>query len=223
MKKLIFKKQGFTLSEVLTALTIIGVIAALTVPALIQKTQKQEYVSALQKTYSTLSQATNQIIAEHGSPKADENGESWLSDRASLYNMYKKYLNNAKECAAGMGCFEHTYKFLSGSKYESWNGRTDLRKLILNDGVHIAFEFAANTCDKDNPWSSGSKNVCANMFTDINGAKGPNILGRDVFEFVLKENGLYPAGCDDESYCKTKNNMGNACTCRVLTEDAMNY
>ena len=85
MKK---KNYGFTLAEILIALIVIGVIAAITVPTLIQNTQKQEYVSALKKAYSTLSQATQQIIAEEGSPKGED---SWLTNADDLYNMYKKY------------------------------------------------------------------------------------------------------------------------------------
>ena len=88
MKNLKNKKKGFTLSEVLIALTIIGVVAALTVPALIQRTQKQEYVSALQKAYSTLSQATQQIIAENGSPKCADGG--WACTLEDVYKMFKK-------------------------------------------------------------------------------------------------------------------------------------
>ena len=87
-------KGGFTLAEVLITLVIIGVIGALTVPALIQNTQKQEYVSALKKAYSTLSQVTQQIIAEEGSPSASG---SWSENLDSLYSAYKKRLSNIKE------------------------------------------------------------------------------------------------------------------------------
>ena len=53
--------RGFTLAEVLITLVIIGVIAAMTIPTLINKTNNQEYVSRLIKTYSTLSQGLNSI------------------------------------------------------------------------------------------------------------------------------------------------------------------
>ncbi len=41
----ISSSQGFTLAEILFAITIIGVIAALTIPDLILNAQKQNYVS----------------------------------------------------------------------------------------------------------------------------------------------------------------------------------
>ena len=79
-----FKKYnfGFTLAEVLITLVIIGVIAAITVPTLINKTQNQEYVSKLKKAYSTFTQATNQIIAEEGTPNASKGG--WANSPESI-------------------------------------------------------------------------------------------------------------------------------------------
>ena len=55
--------RAFTLAEVLIALVIIGIIAALTVPTLMHKVEKQGYVSGLKKAYSILNNATNMIIA----------------------------------------------------------------------------------------------------------------------------------------------------------------
>ena len=50
-------RLGFTLAEVLVTLGIIGVIAALTMPSLINSTQNRELQSALNKGYSEISQA----------------------------------------------------------------------------------------------------------------------------------------------------------------------
>lgn len=60
------RRNGFTLAEVLITLVIIGIIAAMTIPSLINKTNEQETVSALKKTYSSLSQAYQKIFAENG-------------------------------------------------------------------------------------------------------------------------------------------------------------
>ena len=50
-------KKAFTLAEVLITLTIIGVIAAITIPNLMQKYTKHQYVVGLKKAYSELSNA----------------------------------------------------------------------------------------------------------------------------------------------------------------------
>ena len=47
-------KRGFTLAEVLITLGIIGVVAALTLPSLIDNYKKQEYVARLPKGISIL-------------------------------------------------------------------------------------------------------------------------------------------------------------------------
>ena len=83
--------KGFTLAEVLITLVIIGVIAAMTIPTLINKTNNQEYVSRLKKAYSVLSAATNQLIFEDGTPKASIGG--WAVNAESVHNMYKKKLS----------------------------------------------------------------------------------------------------------------------------------
>ena len=54
MKKMSFKK-AFTLAEVLITLTIIGVIAALTIPNLVQSWRKHERISEIKTAYSIIS------------------------------------------------------------------------------------------------------------------------------------------------------------------------
>ena len=214
-------KSAFTLAEVLITLVIIGVIAALTVPTLIQNTQKQEYVSALKKAYSTLSQAAQMIIAEEGNPKCNDGG--WACTLDDVYNKFKKYLNSTKDCGAAKGCFrqhgEKGYKFLKGNGYTvQWNDADWNRNFILADGAQVMVFSVDRNCGKE--WY-GSRETCALTAVDINGEKSPNRYGRDVFYFALKENGLYPLGCDSEQ-CTDAGN-GEGCACKVLREGAMNY
>ena len=49
--------KGFTLAEVLITLTIIGVVAALTIPTLIQSSNSARYTTALKKNIAMLNQA----------------------------------------------------------------------------------------------------------------------------------------------------------------------
>ena len=59
-------KKGFTLAEVLITLAIIGVVAALTIPSVIVKTQQQEFRTAAKKAYSVLSQAVQLTEVKDG-------------------------------------------------------------------------------------------------------------------------------------------------------------
>ena len=208
------RKKAFTLSEILIALMVIGVIAAITVPALIQRTNKQEYVSALKKAYSALSQATQAIIAEEGSPKCDDGG--WACTPETVYGMYKKYLVNIKDCAGNKGCAVTRYSFYSKSSPSGdLNYRSDIPKFIMSDGTVIMIDSAS--------FSKTCNNFCTRIIADINGFKNPNIWGRDVFEFALQENGLYPMGCNNEASTCSQSDGGRGCACKVLRDGAMNY
>lgn len=54
------RKIAFTLAEVLITLGIIGIVAAMTLPALINKYQQKQTITQLQKVYSVLNQALRQ-------------------------------------------------------------------------------------------------------------------------------------------------------------------
>lgn len=60
------RKGAFTLAEVLITLGIIGVVAALTLPSLIQKYQEQVLENQLKKMYSTISQGIQKAMADDG-------------------------------------------------------------------------------------------------------------------------------------------------------------
>lgn len=70
-------KKAFTLAEVLITLGIIGIVAAMTMPALIASHRKKEVVTKLQKIYSIVNQAINLSVAEYGDVK------NWAADCGS--------------------------------------------------------------------------------------------------------------------------------------------
>ena len=212
--------RGFTLAEVLITLVIIGVIAAMTIPTLINKTNNQEYVSKLKKTYSTLTQATNQIIADEGTPRVDIGG--WATSPDDMLTRYKKYLSRAKECTTGQSCIGNIqYSAMPGSSVaNNYAIMLNYARLVLADGTFVNFQTSNNDCSGA---QIGDYNICAYIHVDINGAKGPNVWGRDAFRFYLTEHGLLPTGCNyNNTNCKDANG-GQACTCVVLRENAMNY
>lgn len=61
-----FMKKGFTLAEVLITLGVIGVVAAMTMPTLIQNHKRHEVETKLKKFYSTINQAIKLSEAENG-------------------------------------------------------------------------------------------------------------------------------------------------------------
>ena len=78
-KKMSFQiiKRGFTLAEVLITLGVIGVVAAVTMPTLIQNYKKHVVETKLSKFYTTVNQAVAMSTVENGDP-AD-----WVKDCGS--------------------------------------------------------------------------------------------------------------------------------------------
>ena len=93
------KKSAFTLAEVLITLGIIGVVAAITLPSLIQRNVEKQRVAQLKKAYSELSQAYNLAIAENGAPT--EWGMGGMYEEKSHYimaNNMRKFLKLSVDC-----------------------------------------------------------------------------------------------------------------------------
>jgi len=176
---------GFTLAEVLITLGIIGVVAAITMPTLIQNHQKRSLEVATQKFYSMMSQAVRQYMADEGvddlrnTPLAIDNYESASSPEAiaSIRNFVTKYLKVVKECDHDVNnCFAPKYKAWDGSGLANdftsganWNERRDY---ILADGSIIRIGYHPPQCPID-------------IYVDINGKKGPNRVGYDLWSMSI--------------------------------------
>ncbi len=89
-------KKGFTVSELLLTLAIIGIIAAIIISNLLLTTDDKSAKVALKKAYSTLTRATNLILLD--------NSESFVgvcSDADCFSSLYSEKLTILKECASG--------------------------------------------------------------------------------------------------------------------------
>lgn len=171
-------RYGFTLAEVLVTLGIIGVVSAMTVPTLMLNYQKQSYVTQLHKVYNEIQQAAVQYITDKNAINLREAG---LNSQASAEEFIKNYFKVIQTCSTGLPCFADTYKSLSGGTPSFL--RTEA--FVLASGAAIMPSY-----------STGSYASVMNLIVDINGQKGPNISGRDLFEIGLYPNGLL----DDVEY-----------------------
>jgi len=66
-------KSGFTLAEVLVTLAVIGIVAALAVPSLLNNTNQQEYKTGLKKAVALLNQTIQLKIARDGQDASSTN------------------------------------------------------------------------------------------------------------------------------------------------------
>ncbi|MCD7879890.1 MAG: type II secretion system GspH family protein [Candidatus Gastranaerophilales bacterium] len=85
---------GFTLAEVLLTMTIIGIIAAMTIPVLMTSVSKTETETRLKKAYSTFAQAMQLVEAGERRPLMSYYTGSSVASVTKVKTKLKKYLSS---------------------------------------------------------------------------------------------------------------------------------
>ena len=169
---------AFTLAEVLITLGIIGVVAAITMPTLINNYQKKAAITAAKKAYSTLSQAYTQLVNDNGEGLSvcSINNSECLG---KLFAPYLKSLNgNGKlytpSSEKAEGCWE-----------DNDIGMVNETHYCFSAVDGISYDF-----DMEHPEANKKQ---ALIYVDINGLKRPNKFGKDRFAFIVLNSTLLPA------------------------------
>lgn len=204
------KKAGFTLAEVLITLAIIGVVAALTIPTVVKNYQKTQTIVKLKKNYSILNQALKRSEIENG---AYSTWDSELLNTPQIFfeTYWKPHLRVQQMCSvANNYC---GYKIATPWQQTVIAGMESSMgvQFLLTDGSFILIRTAFGNIE----------NKVSYILVDINGAKGPNVAGRDVFEFLYNDKGVLP-------YCHTrtksqvdagcKSDSKSCCTDKIMRE-----
>ena len=214
------KKNAFTLAEVLITLGIIGVVAAMTLPAILAKTDKQETVAKLKKVYSVLSQGIKRSELDNGEISEWPTGAAITDVNAYFDKYWRPYYKNPKICSTAVACGysnKNAWIKLNGQR-TGWVVQTDETRVLfmLSDGTLIF--NPRNTTDIN------GNNVYVNLFyVDLNGPKNPNIVGKDVFIFTLSDKKLLrPFGYDkkyeDLDCSKQSSGNENDCTAKIMAD-----
>ncbi len=203
------EKYAFSLAEVLIALGIIGVVAALTIPALIGYNEKEETVSKLKNIYSTVSQAIDKATIENGQYKYwDYLNLVWYKrEPVDFVNKYLAPNIKGLEYYADGGSGQTlslcgvTYKWILDGRVEDYwtTGNYKWASFVMPNGMCMGV------------LREGSAEV--QILVDINGPKKPNIVGYDFFMFIIEtETGkLKPRGYD-KPYSQIQADHGSGCT-----------
>lgn len=224
-KFLIYK--AFTLAEVLITLGIIGVVAGMTIPVLMNNIQDAQLKEALKKDISVISQATQKMSSDNGGTLK---GLFVNDGTANGYNVspYSNYLSFVKLCSNNVdtnGCWHADGKWynysgnaptLTGVAGFYW----DNGALILKDGTLMLIGGGGSaTCQGGwvayensgtHNWANGNPLDCNVVWVDVNGFKPPNKTGKDIFALSIREPGIVYPGV------YTENNVGLGCAGKVL-------
>lgn len=190
------KSFGFTLAEVLITLGIIGVVAAITIPTLMQNIQDKQFRGAAKNAFSKAAQAVNKM-------KADNDGtlRGYYDTSCSFKPDFSKYFKVAQDCG---GCglplcvdgdsISTVYRNLSGGQTQTW--WMNQGQFITIDGMFWAIGNAG----------SGYGSLIE-ITVDVNGyGNKPNILGKDVFAFQVLNDRILPMGAAGTQFDSTASN-----------------
>ncbi len=207
------KRTAFTLAEVLITIGIIGIVAALTIPAIIANTQGKEYEVARKRMLQTFGEGVR-LISIQGEMQSANNAEDFVENYLKKQIKIMKTCDNDNLKACGIETGTSAIKAWSDKKLTRTMPRTTSQ---LNSGIAsghtmknptksygfvMANGYAVNlfynpncwTRDKLNPNSGylfsnyASDYVCVNAIYDMNGLKGPNQAGKDIGFVTI----LYP-------------------------------
>ena len=275
------KKSGFTLAETLITIGIIGILAVITAPMLeklsMDKVNAARLISTVQTIESALTMAIDQENADDiFGTSMYKNNIPLKSKTLPTQAQIDKFMGNLKQYLAVSSYKRQTMNQyysdknvskiylmnnLTGDKGKVWSANDNTKNAFpieLKSGVVVFWKIYGY----DNSQTFNRKDVvmpeggalwvrAGDIYIDINGAKEPNTLGRDIFSFNLGQDGiLYPRGGLDcslfHSYGESKdsvwtnantsnlyscsngiygtaNDAGSGCTARVLQTGKIDY
>jgi len=170
---------AFTLAEVLITLGIIGMIAEMTIPTLMNQTQDAQFKAGAKVAFSNASQAVELMKIDAGDTLA-----TYAATTHSFKPVFMNYFKIAKDCdfdscVVSSGASD-IYTTLGGVK-----GNTayfDDGQFITADGMFYGIENYSVT-------------GILMITVDVNGIeKKPNKYGKDIFMFQIVNDTLVPMG-----------------------------
>ncbi len=170
------KRFGFTLAEVLITLGIIGVVAAMTMPTLMNSTQGAQYKAAYKKALSALSQAVTLNVALDEWSFADADNVTY-----KLEDMFNSRMNVVRQETGVTNIKDskgnpYQVAISDAGALQGVTGKTvDIggtnTTLFFNDGIMFTYnpDLATNCTNAD----GATPKICKG-FIDVNGVKAPN-------------------------------------------------
>ena len=219
------KKFGFTVSEIMVALAMIGVIASLTIPTFLSSNKNSANASKLATTVSAVENAfTNMIVSE-----AVQNLSETRFGRTGDPTELAGFLGNFLKLNGDNNFVNYGFNLISGGTLDYPGDRT----LQMKNGALLMYQIAPVGRNPDEVEELGGtiSGSTGRLLIDVNGENNPNTIGRDIFYFRVGDDGLlYPAGglnfsiLDDNAnlwrnagnFSCTDNDKRLGCTARLI-------
>lgn len=197
------QNKAFTLAEVLIVLGIIGIIAEMTIPTLMNNVQNQVFRTAYKKAYSMAAQALLQCSADNSC--VERTGWTDATNNTTNWNAFMSKFKVIKYCDGSStplsGCWDTT-----GEQYNNSTSPVNANPSFVDASGMVWVQGS----------STGFSVITGDVFVDTNGFKRPNKFGQDRFRifFVTADGSIGTPGLPikvkpdsdytsyDATYCK---------------------
>lgn len=183
--KIFGKKKAFTLGDMMMALIVVGIIAAMTIPILANKSDDKEIISSFTKFNDNLEEAIKKwkldLLCKEDSFNCLSQ-QNLSADNCANFEQIGKYLNIGEKL--GIGENPNTISWLPEKDFE-YNGDEQtgtyggVSKLSSNTCRYVLL-YGTTFSVKINP-------AGFDIQVDANGIKLPNRMGKDIFTITIGE------------------------------------
>ncbi len=184
-------RAAFTLAELLITLAVIGIVAALTLPGLIQNHNEKAWSTAKDLWEKKLTETVRRMNTD-GVMTGHDTTEDFM-------NTFKQYMKVIKTCDNTdiNKCYSpkvvttgknddpmeiETDSLTSASSMglKDWQTNTNTMSFVVADGTTVIMAYQPECPYADPIEDTGSQVSCMGYMVDVNGKKGPNRVGKDI-------------------------------------------
>ncbi len=184
-------RAAFTLAEVLITLAVIGIVAALTLPGLIQNHNEKAWSTAKDLWEKKLTETVRRMNTD-GVMTGHDTTEDFM-------DTFKQYMKVIKTCdntdinkcyspkVVTTGSNEEPLEVetdgltsASSMGLKEWQTNTNTMSFVVADGTTVIMAYQPECPYADPIEDTGSQVSCMAYMVDVNGKKGPNRVGKDI-------------------------------------------
>lgn len=189
---------AFTLAEILIVIGIIGVVAGITIPPLVNSYQKTQYSTSAKKAYTQMNQVLLKLALDNGTIDSIADYFPANSTTSAGQAIASKYIvvKTCPQTQQDDECFAKFDDYYDGSANATSIWQSNVKpnyKFITADGMSFAISSYGDNCTQNRGFAAApdappTNSTCGFVYIDTNGKKKPNCMGRDIFSFYITSN-----------------------------------
>lgn len=203
------KSKAVSFAESIIALVIVAVVAGFTIPTVIQNLQMAHYRNLWKNFYKDFNNIHTKVILNNRGT-----GLNLFTSHGTIVALYGNHLNYIRKCssASDLGCWHLASEWynLDGTTRDYTYGYG----FLLTNGALVGMRSETADCT----YNVIGTPICGSIYIDVDGFKGPNTIGKDIYVVWIQERILRPAGSNDIYIDTCAGTRGFGCSALYLKQ-----